>query len=112
MDKDGESWLSSHFVAGQNSTYTNDHLDRIQTTGSKLLFGMKAYSGLVETSENVANQQWKRLPQSLKYDQRTLDRDRPQNSKEQIVDSREEFVDAALRITELINPAVGDKNVL
>lgn len=64
------------------------HLDRWHTAGVKFLFGMKAYGGLVEIAENVANQQWKRLPRSPKYDPTTPDRARPENIKEQIVEAR------------------------
>lgn len=64
------------------------HLDCWHTAGVKFLFGMKAYGGLVEIAENVANQQWKRLPRSPRYDPRTPDRTRPENIKERIVEER------------------------
>lgn len=64
------------------------HLDRWHDSGVKFLFGMKAYAGLVNIAENVANEQWKRLPRSPKYDPATPNRARPDNVKEQIVRRR------------------------
>ena len=64
------------------------HLDRWNQAGVKFLYGMKAYPGLVEIAENVANDQWKPLPRSPKYDPNTADRMRPENVKERIVQTR------------------------
>lgn len=64
------------------------HLDRWNNSGVKFLFGMKAYAGLVEIAENVANSAWKPLPRAPKYDPTTKDRARPENIKEQIVFQR------------------------
>jgi len=49
---------------------------------------MKAYAGLVKIAENVPNAQWKQLPRSPKYNPKTPDRARPENVKEQVVQTR------------------------
>ncbi len=64
------------------------HLDRWHQAGVKFLFGMKAYGGLVDIAENVANSAWKPLPRTPKYNPATADRARPQNVKEQVVARR------------------------
>jgi hypothetical protein len=64
------------------------HLDRWNQAGVKFLFGMKAYGGLVEIAENVANRAWKPLPRTPKYDPGTPNRARPENVKEQVVEAR------------------------
>lgn len=64
------------------------HLDRWHHAGVKFLFGMKAYGGLVDIAENVANSAWKPLPRIPKYNPATADRTRPENVKEQVVAER------------------------
>jgi hypothetical protein len=64
------------------------HLDRWHQAGVKFIFGMKAYTGLVDIAENLALDAWQPLPRSPKYDPTTPDRERPENVKEQIVQQR------------------------
>lgn len=64
------------------------HLDGWNKAGVKFLFGMKAYGGLVDIAENVANKDWQHLPRSPKYDSSTPNRTRPENIKEKIVVAR------------------------
>jgi len=61
------------------------HLDRWNGSGVKFLFGMKAYGGPVDITENVATKDWKQLPRSPKYDPETPDRACLENVKEQII---------------------------
>ncbi|QDV42324.1 hypothetical protein Enr13x_21690 [Stieleria neptunia] len=63
-------------------------LDRWDAAGVKVLFGMKAYPGLVNLAEDVPNDHWKPLPRSPKYDPKTPNRARPENITVQIVAKR------------------------
>ncbi len=75
-------------LRGDTAFTQTAHLDRWHGEGVKFVFGMKAYGGLVDIAENVASEDWKRLPRPPKYDPKTPSRARPANVKEQIVAER------------------------
>lgn len=64
------------------------HLDRWHNDGVKFVFGMKAYGGLVEIAENIAEASWKQLPRPPKYNPKTPNRVRPDNVKAERVKAR------------------------
>jgi hypothetical protein len=64
-------------------------LDGWDERGYRFIFGIDAWSNLVETAENLPKTRWKRLRRPPKYEIRTKPRQRPDNVKEQIVRDRE-----------------------
>jgi hypothetical protein len=63
-------------------------LDRWDERGYRFVFGIDAWSNLVEIAENINKTGWKRLKRPAKYKVRTQPRSRPENVKEQIVRQR------------------------
>ncbi|MHC4675482.1 MAG: IS1380 family transposase [Planctomycetota bacterium] len=64
-------------------------LDRWDERGYRFIFGIDAWSNLVEMAENLPKTRWKRLGRPPKYEICTQPRARPENVKEQIVRDRE-----------------------
>jgi len=64
-------------------------LDGWDKKGYRFIFGIDAWSNLVETAEKLPKTSWKPLIRPAKYKVRTLPRRRPENVKEQIVRDRE-----------------------
>jgi len=64
-------------------------LDRWDERGYRFVFGVDAWSNLVEIAENIDQKRWKRLRRRVKHDVQTTSRARPENVKEQIVRQRE-----------------------
>ena len=65
------------------------YLDRWDEKGYRFIFGIDAWSNLVEIAENLPKTRWKGLGRPPKYKIRTWPRARPENVKEQIVRDRE-----------------------
>ena len=72
-----------------------EHLDRWDNDDVTFVFGIDAMPNLYEKAENLAEEAWKQLKRKARYEVKTSPRARPQNVKQEIVESRE-FTDIRL----------------
>jgi hypothetical protein len=71
------------------------HFDR-WARDADFIFGMDANPSLVRIAQNLPELQWEELERPAKYKVKTLERQKPQNVKEQVVERRE-FTNLKLR---------------
>jgi hypothetical protein len=76
------------WVRGDTDFSLTKHLDRWSERVS-FVFGYDTKPNLVKLADELPEQAWKRLKRPARYEVKTVERDRPENIKEQVVKERE-----------------------
>lgn len=82
-------------LRGDTDFSQTEHLDRWHAEGAQFVFGMPAMRNLYEHAENLPRNAWKELVRPAKYEVKTEPRQRPANSKQQVIEDRK-FTDIRL----------------
>jgi hypothetical protein len=76
-------------LRGDTDFTQSEHLDRWDAGGIRFVFGIDAMTNLYQLAENLPKNAWKVLHRRAKYTVKTEPRKRPENVKQQVVESRE-----------------------
>ena len=76
-------------LRGDTDFTQTEHLDRWNTKGAQFVFGIDATKKLYELAGDLPPNAWKTLLRRAKYKVKTEPRQRPENVKQQVVETRE-----------------------